>query len=233
MIDYPLGMETPRRRTWSELVQVPEPLLPTFQKWARGATNPVEVLPPNPNPADREEAIVAVQASRDSLLGTLAWDTGGMLVDHGFIRVLGSGHPRLGSSFATWNRQSLGVLFVAFDAIGGMFVINDGGLSGVEVGHVAYFAPDTLTWVPMKVDFGQWMLWAINGSTDEFYGAIRWTSWKRDVSMLPGTMGWRFEPPLHEPAPPGGRRLVPSPMQALLAIQLSHLMRARAPTITR
>src|SRR4051812_49985681 len=78
-------------KSLQELLNTDEPAWPLVQSWLREATNPVEVLPPS-DPA-RAEALVAVQVTTRSPMGAVVYETGGLLVDHGWLRLLGSGHP--------------------------------------------------------------------------------------------------------------------------------------------
>jgi hypothetical protein len=80
------------KRELRELVNQDEPAWPLVQKWISEATNPVEVLPTGPV---RSEALLATQVTTRSPMGAIIYETGGLLVDHGWVRVLGSGHPRL------------------------------------------------------------------------------------------------------------------------------------------
>src|SRR4051812_46427735 len=70
---------------------------------------------------------------------------GGILVDDGWLRILGGSHPRLPRDLARWNfpdgnptnARMRGAFLVADDAIGGFFAINAGALPGPQ-GHVFY-----------------------------------------------------------------------------------------------
>lgn len=57
----------------------------------------------------------------------MAHGTGGILIDGGWLRMLGSGHPRRTRDFAAWNRaRSSGLLLIADDAVAGFSVIKVG-----------------------------------------------------------------------------------------------------------
>lgn len=72
------------------------------------------------------------------------YGTGGILVDGGWLRMLGSGHPKLTRNIAMWNNgRSNGFCLVADDAVGGFFALN-GGAFGDDLGSVYYLAPETL-----------------------------------------------------------------------------------------
>lgn len=68
-----------------------------------------------------------------------------MLVDDGWLRWLGSGHPKLTRALNDWNspRTDGAFYLVGDDAAGGFFAIN-GGAFGDNVGSVYYWAPDNL-----------------------------------------------------------------------------------------
>jgi hypothetical protein len=139
-----------------------EPAWPLVESWLAQSTNDAVALP-----ATREygeSVLLELQVSSRSMLGAVALETGGILIDHGWVRLLGSGSPRLLSTLASWNNvgpepeiDSLEhALVVGFDAISGFFAINGGQFKG-ERGHVFYFAPDALEWQSLDrgyTDFG-------------------------------------------------------------------------------
>ena len=80
-------------RPLSELINTEDPAWPMVQELIANATNPVEVLPAHP--VDREVALHAIQVTTRSTMGAIVYETGGLLIDHGWLRILGSGHDRL------------------------------------------------------------------------------------------------------------------------------------------
>src|SRR5581483_2004912 len=87
-------------RTIEELIDT-DPAWPIVQDWLRTATNGAEVLPASES--DRSDALVATQVTTRSPMGAIIYETGGILVDFGWIRILGSGHPRLPRTLPGWN----------------------------------------------------------------------------------------------------------------------------------
>jgi hypothetical protein len=59
------------------------------------------VLPADPKKG--EQALLAIQVTTRSPMGAIAYGSGGLLVDHGWIRVLGGGHARLPRDIGSWN----------------------------------------------------------------------------------------------------------------------------------
>ena len=76
-------------KTFEELLNLQEPGWAVVQGWLREATNTVEVLPPIE--ANRKSALVAIQVTTRSPMGEIIYEAGGILVDHGWIRILGFG----------------------------------------------------------------------------------------------------------------------------------------------
>src|SRR5262245_7889075 len=116
------------KRELFELIDKVDPGWPIVEDWIAHAARPVEVLPPSSN-ADR--ALVSIQVTTRSPLGTIVHRTGGLLIDGGWLRVLGSGHERLPRILPDWNWQC-GVspadspppqLLIADDVLGGFFAL--------------------------------------------------------------------------------------------------------------
>jgi hypothetical protein len=128
-------------------------------------------------------------------MGAVVHDTGGILIDHGWLRVLGSGHPRLPRTLPGWNEQVApdGFYLVADDAVGGFFALN-GGAFGPDLKNLYYFAPDTLDWEPMSMGYSDFLQWAFGGKLDDFYSWIRWPGWQTDAASLPGDRCFAFYP---------------------------------------
>jgi hypothetical protein len=199
------------KRSLQELLNTDEPAWPLVQSWLRDAANPVEVLPAS-DPA-RAEALVATQVTVRSPMGAVIYETGGLLVDHGWLRVLGSGHPRLPRSLPAWNLGrswsdpdgSPPFLLVADDVVGGFFAVNGGAL-GEERGNVYYYAPDSLAWETLGAGYMDFLLWCLSGDLEAFYADYRWPGWQAEVQALGRDQGFSLYPPPCTAGPPYGER---------------------------
>lgn len=184
-------------RALAELVDEREPGIALVRAWLAQATHPVELL--RGERAAGEEALVALQITSRSPMGALALESGGVLVDHGWVRILGGGSPRLPRSIPSWNRiggahaRMPGALLVGDDVVGGFFAVNGGGLDDAP-GSVHYFAPDTLRWEPVASSYSEWLAKMISGDLATFYEGWRWSGWERDVAELPGDRGYLLYP---------------------------------------
>ncbi|WP_295674611.1 DUF2625 domain-containing protein [uncultured Mucilaginibacter sp.] len=170
-----------------------------FKKATEIARNKFEILP-----ADREkakEALYQTQVTTHSIMGAIIYNTGGILFDNGWIRVLGSGNSRLNRSLPAWNKgksfNDLGeqpkFLLVADDVVGGFFAIN-GGAFGKDMGQIYYLAPDDLKWEDLKIGYTDFINLCLVGNMDEFYGGLRWAAWKTDLVMVHGDEGFSIYP---------------------------------------
>lgn len=188
-------------RTLDELIDTEDAALPLLQEWAAAANadssanHPFEILAPTE--ADRARVLLALQVTTRSTMGAVAYDTGGLLIDHGWLRVLGSGHARLPRNIADWNAQqstsAAGFLLVADDVLGGFFALNGGGL-GDDAGAVYYWAPETLAWESLDIGYSDFLEWASTDRLQVFYGSSRWSGWEADVQALRADQCFNFYP---------------------------------------
>lgn len=188
-----LQAQTQLMHPLTELINTADPGWPLVQEWLTKAHNPVEVLP-IVSRKQAEQALLATQVTTRSPMGAVVYESGGLLIDHGWLRVLGSGHPRLSRSLPAWNEgKSAGFLLVADDVLGGFFALNGGSL-GPDAGNVYYFAPDRLAWEPLDLGYSDFLHFCFNGDLNQFYEGQRWQNWPADVERLDGTQGFSFVP---------------------------------------
>ncbi|RZK35185.1 MAG: DUF2625 family protein [Hymenobacter sp.] len=108
------------KRSLNELINRQEPGWELVAGWIKQAKNKVQVLPKTPARAD--SALVATQVTTRSPMGAIVYETGGILVDGGWLRILGSGSPGLDRDLMGWNSgKQQGFLLVADDVLGGFY----------------------------------------------------------------------------------------------------------------
>jgi len=172
-------------RTLEELALIEEPAWPYIERAIAGAVYPVTVVPSDSS--QRESALVQLQVTARSGLGALALETGGLLVDHGWLRMLGGGDPPLNLAVANGLESTPdrppGPLLTAFDILGGKYAINDGSLPG-SAGEVCYFAPDELAWLPMEMGHLDFVTWSFSDRLGQFNEHLRWDGWQDEVADL-------------------------------------------------
>ena len=189
-------------RTLDDLINKVDPAWPLVQEWMKEAKNHIEVLPKDSLRAD--STLTQLQVTTRSPMGAITYETGGILVNHGWIRILGSGSAKLprtitnwnfGKSFTEWGQQP-SFLLIADDIIGGFYAINNGGISEEGIGKIFYFAPDRTVWEPMDMTYTQFLLFCFSGKVDQYYQNFYWTNWQTEIAKLNGDKGIHCMPPL-------------------------------------
>src|SRR3954447_20480198 len=119
--------------TLPELLDPADAGAEVVRKLLAHAVNPLEVV--RGDRARGERCLVRVQASTANPLGAFAYRLGAVVVDHGWVRLLGSGAPKFPRDLDRWNGSAAtprlpGALLVADDVIGGFFAIDAGAFGG-------------------------------------------------------------------------------------------------------
>jgi hypothetical protein len=176
-------------RPLKELVNSENSAMRMISEWIATSSTDIEVLP-TPEKLGAE-ALLALQVTTASPLGALAYETGGIIINGGWLRLLGAESPKLGRGIASWNQMGeethrlKGGLLIADDAMGGFFAINGGGLPG-PVGNVFYLAPDTCSWEDLDMGHTDWVHWTITGNLSGFYESMHWAGYEDEVATLRG-----------------------------------------------
>jgi hypothetical protein len=200
LITLPLLAQGPRKKTVTDLLEKNEPAWNLVQQWIKEADNKVEVLPKTTSKADAE--LVKSQVSTKAPLGAVIYETGGILIDGGWIRILGSGSSKLKRGLMEWNKGKSYIkdndqpsfLLIADDPIGGFFAINYGALGKNDYGKVFYFAPNSLQWESLDIGYSEFLMFCFSGDLKQFYKDLRWTEWKKDVATLSPDNGYKCMP---------------------------------------
>jgi hypothetical protein len=182
-------------------VDLRDPGWPVIEQMIARATHKVEVLPVED--ANGERTLLAIQVTTRSPMGAIAYQTGGLLVDQGWIRILGGGSQRLPRTLANWNfpdgdhahPRMPGAFLVADDVLGGFFAL-DGGVFGGKTHNVFYFAPDALRWEDLGRGYTEFLDFVLTGDLEKFYRAQRWRGWQEAADMLAGDRAFDFYPML-------------------------------------
>lgn len=182
-------------RSLEELIDHSNSAWPLVQGWVREAAVPVEVLPVEQTAG--EAALYATQVTTRSPMGAITLHTAGILIDQGWVRILGAGgHSRFQRSLPGWNEgRSDGFYLVADDVLGGVFALNGGAL-GEDRGNIYCYAPDGLEWEPCGFGYSQFLVWAMSGRLAQFYQHLRWEGWANEVSALTADQALNIYPPL-------------------------------------
>jgi len=182
-----------------ELIDKKDPGWVIVESWIKTAKNKVEILPVDELKA--KEALFHTQVTTRSPMGAIVFMTGGLLIDDGWIRILGSGNSRFNRTLPDWNKgksfnefgETPPFLLIADDAIGGFYLLNGGGL-GTDVGKIYYFSPDNLEYEQLDITYSEFLEFCFNNNLDKFYEGNRWNGWREEVSKLKGDEVFNFYP---------------------------------------
>lgn len=188
------------QRKLADLVNTKESAWPLITDWKKQAKNKIELLPID-NQTRADNALLQAQVTTRSPMGAIIYHSGGILIDEGWIRILGSGSLKLNRELMDWNKgktfKNLGerspYLLVADDAVGGFFAINAGGL-GNDSGKIYYLSPTSLEWEPLDMSYTQFIEFCFSGDLASFYKDLRWKNWQAEVSRLDGNAAFTFYP---------------------------------------
>lgn len=187
-----------RIRPIEELVSVTEPAWPHVAALlAQDSSAEVQAVAPD----KARDALHRLQVTAGSVLGALALNTGGIIADHGWFRLLGGGSEHLpdlasanGLGGPAEGATPPSFLVVGYDALGGRFAIDGGGL-GVDLGEVCYFGPDSLTWGGLGGGHADFVTGVLSGSLTNAFASLRWPGWQEEVSVLLPDQGLALYPP--------------------------------------
>nr|MBU3858326.1 DUF2625 domain-containing protein [Flavobacterium sp. MC2016-06] len=188
-----------KMKTINELINEKDSGWKEVKEWIGAAKNKVEILPADPQKA--KNALYQTQVTTSSPMGAIVYMTGGILIDNGWIRILGSGNTKLDRTLPEWNKgksfkefgETPSFLLIADDALGGFYLLNGGGL-GKDLGKVYYFSPDNLEYEPLDITYSEFLQFCFNNDLDKFYDGSRWKNWKTEVSVLKGDKVYNFYP---------------------------------------
>lgn len=152
-------------RRVDDLINTQDPGWPLVQQWIAAATNKVEVLPCDT--AKARTALYKAQVTTRSPMGAIVYSTRGIMVDDGWIGILGSGSDRLSRSLPDWNEGK---------------ARNEGGGLGKDAGKVYYPSPDDLEWQATDLTYTDFLNFCFTRDLDKFYKGLRWKDWRKEVA---------------------------------------------------
>lgn len=187
-------------RSLQELINTEDPGWNLVEEWMKDAKNKIEIIERDPLKAD--SALYQTQVTTRSPMGAIVHGTGGILIDDGWIRILGSGSEKLNRSLPEWNKgksfqeyeEAPNFLLIADDAIGGFFAINGGLFDQETLGNIYYFAPDRLEWENLDITYSDFIYWAFTGNLEAFYEDLRWKGWRAEIMEMGANKTMNFYP---------------------------------------
>lgn len=183
-----------------ELIDTEDPGWALVVPWLSNAKNEIEVLEKDSSQASL--ALYRTQVSTHSLLGGVIYETGGILVDKGWLRILGSGSEKLKRNLPEWNKgksfqeygEGMTFVLVADDAAGGFYAMNGGEFGQEDLGKIFYFAPDHLKWESLGIGYSEFINWAFTGDLADFYKDLKWQNWEEEIKAMGADKSMSFTP---------------------------------------
>ena len=181
------------------MVSVEYPAWPELSALLRSATNDTQVLPGDS--FNGRQVLYRLQMTARSMVGAIVLHCGAILVDHGWVKVLGSGLPGLpnvatASGFPVAPHDTapdIPGLLVAVDVVGGQYAIDGGDLIG-SPGEICYWGQDKLGWRGIGAGHSAFLSWLAKGDLDSFYRYFRWPGWQEETARLDPGQGFGFFP---------------------------------------
>ncbi|MDQ0769552.1 hypothetical protein QF031_002301 [Pseudarthrobacter defluvii] len=175
-------------RSADELLSVDSPAWPRLNALLASSSVDFKVVPADETA--KGNVLFRLQVTAASTLGAIASNCGALVVDHGWVRILGAGAKGM-EDIATANalgdpdhrEAPPGHLVIAYDVLGGVFAINHDDLPA-EPGEVCYWRPDTLESTPLGAGHTAFVEWLLNAGAAEFYRELRWPGWEEEVAAL-------------------------------------------------
>jgi hypothetical protein len=171
-----------------------------IMQWSSNARNKIRILPKEDLRAD--SVLYKTQLFASSPLGAVVYGCGGILIEDGWIRILGSGCKQFDRSIFDWNKGKSCVKFkdqscyllVGDDIIGGMYGMKTSGTDEIETGKIFYFGPNSLRWEATGLSYTGFINFCFSGNLESFYEDFRWHSWKDDIQKMSGDQVVSFYP---------------------------------------
>ena len=174
------------------MINLEDPGISFIKELMEKSSSTIEILPPS---NQNEKILLSLQVTTYSTLGAIAYDTGGILVQNGWLRILGSGNHKIKHTLMMTSPTTDGFILIAHDAVGGFFALNSGKL-GNDPGKVYYFAPDSLDWEPLNIGYTAFIEWSFSENLNKFYQDLRWNSWQEESKEMNSNQAYSFSPPL-------------------------------------
>jgi len=183
----------------SELINTSDSGWPLVQDWIKSAEVKVDVLPRDVSSA--ESNLLKAQITTRSPMGAVIYETGGIIIENGLLRILGSGNKKLDRGMMDWNlnksfknNEKPKFLLIADDVFGGFFAINGGALSDESLGKTFYLSPDTLKWENLDLSYSDFLNFCFSKKINEFYGDFKWKTFDKDILNFNNDKAFSFYP---------------------------------------
>ncbi len=186
-------------KSLDELINVNDSAINLINDWAKKATVKVEILENDKSSAAKN--LLWAQVSTRSSMGAIIYETGGIVIENGLLRIYGSGCQKLNRSIMDWNSGRAvfennipKYILIADDIFGGFYAINGGFFSNETLSKIYYFSPDTLQWENLNINYSDFILFSFSTKINQFLNAFKWETFDTNFNQSNYNQAFSFYP---------------------------------------
>lgn len=134
-----------------------------------------------------DDTLNNLNIDKNSMLGQVITNTSGIFIDN-YIRLFGNGSKDVSYNIYEYNLEFKkyfddNMIIVADDVFGGLFSVTK------EKNNILYFAPDTLQWENLEIDYKDFIKYISSEKIDEFYKSYKWSTFQEDIKDIKFNQG--------------------------------------------
>ncbi len=134
-----------------------------------------------------DDTLNNLNIDKNSVLGQVITNTSGIFIDN-YIRLFGNGSKDVSYNIYEYNLEFKkyfddNMIIVADDVFGGLFSVTK------EKNNILYFAPDTLQWENLEIDYKDFIKYISSEKIDEFYKSYKWSTFQEDIKDIKFNQG--------------------------------------------
>ena len=139
-----------------------------------------------------DDTLNNLNIDKNSVLGQVITNTSGIFIDN-YIRLFGNGSKDVSYNIYEYNLEFKkyfddNMIIVADDVFGGLFSVTK------EKNNILYFAPDTLQWENLEIDYKDFIKYISSEKIDEFYKSYKWSTFQEDINDIKFNQGFLIYP---------------------------------------
>lgn len=194
----------------------------TIHAWMAFQRHHVEVLPVR---AGHDPGLLPPAVAACRSLAAVAAFTGGILVEQGWLRLLGAPGPATATCLQDWNDGTIDTYglagraaVVAHDVLGGFYALDLDAFRGPP-GRMYRLQPDSLRWTDLGCGYTRFLLWAVSGDLGRYWPGAGRPAWVSQLEVPGPDEALLLDPPLWAEQISGSRRRQTVPVEQLWRVE--------------
>lgn len=179
-----------------------DPAWPVIENEIRTAKQKVTVL--KCQYEQSYNVLYGLQITTHSIMGSIAYYTGGIIINDGMVRILGAGNNLLKRNLLDWNvgqnkilsfsnSRCKHALLVADDIFGGFFAV-DYEKNHKSFGKIIYMPPESLDWDMLDINYPELINWFFTGDVKLYYKELCWDGFLNELRSVSYDEAYCFSP---------------------------------------